>query len=91
MAVFQEDKDKLSAEIRAEMQKLREENATLKKEVDTLLGVCQHAASKSSLDNYKLKEEFQKIMLKYYNELYIDSFIGDSSSHHIMMWAFGEP
>ena len=95
MAEFQDNIAILGARVedmKAEMRRLREENATLKKEVDTLLEVCQHAPSESYAEkDTRLKQEFQSIMLKYYNEEYIDCFIGvNMSNYRIMMWAFAD-
>ena len=62
----------------AENAALKDKAATLERERDVLLGICA--------DNHKLKDEFQKIFLKYHNKEYIRSFLGETSS--TVAWAF---
>ena len=57
-----------------------EELATLERERDVLLGICA--------DNHKLKDEFQKIFLKYHDKEYIRSFLDEGETSSTVAWAF---
>ena len=64
----------------AENAALKDKAATLERERDVLLGICA--------DNHKLKDEFQKIFLKYHNKEYIRSFLDEGETSSTVAWAF---